>query len=92
MEFAQHVPGFVDQDEEDRVRITFNSLDELMNHPWMVERKSREGFFKYSISRGDTLMAEYKEGREWWVIGYLSGEGIDKLDLPEWQPVEKDKT
>ena len=48
------------------------------------------GFYRFSISKrfnGETiLMAEYKQGKEWWVVGYITNDekGITN-SLPVWE-------
>lgn len=87
-----YVTGF-----ENQVR-HFGSLNELLNIDWVDRfRKLPNGqidpnFHKYSISKHSdhkgyeyTLMAEYKGGKEWWVIGYLDESHI-LHELPKWVP------
>ena len=94
MKIRSHVPNYCFDGEEPDPEIEFNSLDELMNIDF-VKRWANNPmiqFHKYSISyrpshygiTSHLLMAELKGGAEWWVIGYLSGEGIEKIGLPEW--------
>lgn len=87
-----YVTGFENQTR------TFGSLNELLNIDWVDRfRKLPNGqidpsFHKYSISKHSdykgyeyTLMAEYKDGKEWWVIGYLD-ESPTLHELPKWVP------
>jgi hypothetical protein len=57
---------------------SFNSLKELLNIKWVKQFSKSKNFYRYSIDLADsysssrhTLMAEYKNGTEWWVIGFI---------------------
>lgn len=57
---------------------SFNSLKELLNIKWIKEFSKSKNFYRYSIDLADSypssrhiLMAEYKNGTEWWVIGFI---------------------
>ena len=68
----------------------FNSLDELLAIKWIVSFKEQNEFFQYSISREQWLMAEFKEGREWWVIGYFPKAFSELAEwFPKWTPKKK---
>jgi hypothetical protein len=69
--------------------VEFNSLEELVNLPFVKSMANRENFYRFSITTDKTkkLMAEYNEGGEWWVVGFLS-ETI--AELPEWSPQKND--
>jgi hypothetical protein len=74
----------------DEESASFNSLDELMEIEWIASWKEHTDFYKYSISRNQWLMAEFKEGREWWVIGYFHEVYNDvQLWFPIWIPKDK---
>src|SRR5882757_8215824 len=93
-EFKQHIPPFVDGVE--KKSFNFYTIDELLENPivnrWKMhpfdEEKPHEYFYRYSIS-GKYLMAEFYEGKEWYVIGSILHP--EKLDLPTWEPNRKDK-
>ena len=90
IKFKQHVPNFVDIDDDQKERAEFNSQEELLAHPWIDDWTKHEGFLRFSLSpqgRGyeTHLMAEFDEGKKWWVLGYLST--TEGLDLPRWKPV-----
>jgi hypothetical protein len=40
------------------------------------------------------LLAEFREGREWWVVANLTGEDSLKIleGLPEWEPQDRHET
>ena len=81
--------------------VEFNTLEELLNIDFVKGfSKTRDGtpdpeFFKYSYSQYPelrshkddefTLMAEYKDGREWFVIGNVV-DSIPPDGLPKWIP------
>jgi hypothetical protein len=92
---TQYRPAFVTGFEND-VR-EFNSLKELFGIEW-VENFSLSGgikdtsFYRYSYDHYSdykdkeyTLMAEYNDGYEWWVIGFVNDNQIIK-ELPIWKP------
>lgn len=59
-----------------------------MNIEFVKQWKNNE-FFQFSISpsgEGYILMCELKNGTKWYVVGYLTGVGEDKLNLPLWKP------
>jgi hypothetical protein len=60
------------------------------DHPAVETRKwvipNEPPFYRWSKTKRDEypcLMAEYDEGRKWWVIGFIR-EGYDELQLPIW--------
>lgn len=67
--------------------IEFNSLEELVNLPFVKHYKNKKDFYRFSItnSKSKMLMAEYNEGSVFWVVGFLS-EAIE--GLTEWTPPE----
>jgi hypothetical protein len=75
----------------------FNSLDELLNIEWVDAFKRlpndqiSPSFHQFSINKWSdqndhkyVLIAEYKEGFEWWVVGYIDDNEIIK-ELPIWK-------
>lgn len=96
MKFRQHIPNMVDTGDKP-FEIEFNTLEELLDNDFIKGFKqhpfdkglSNEYFKQYSISHHHDdnylLMVEYLEHPnfpEWWVLVYLSGAGVDKLELP----------
>ncbi len=87
--FRGHRPGSMDYDEPPP-NLEFDQLEELLEMDWVKGFSRREDFSGYAMSIGDHplqyahLMATYKDGTEWWVVGYLS-EACSKLALPEWK-------
>ena len=76
----RHFPNFVDVDEQERVTVAFNTVDELLGISWVKKFASLPHFHQFSISDRH-LIAEYRGGREWWVVGLLEHPVID---LPKW--------
>jgi len=70
--------GFDDEEAE------ANTLDELTAIPWVKSWSEDERFYRYSVSRGDLLMAENDQGRHWHVVAILDGSA--DFGLPEWKP------
>lgn len=68
----------------DQKPITFETVDELLSMDWIARRKNYQDgdFYRFSISE-NRLMAEYAEGKKWWVVGFLE----KPIDLPKWEPV-----
>lgn len=88
----QHIPAFISGGEPKSNE--FSSLEELFNIDWVKQWADTNEFHRFSLSSdkylsgGVHLMAEYKEGTEWWVVGYISDDEITR-QLPIWKPVEK---
>jgi hypothetical protein len=75
------------------------NLDFVKNFKNTLDDKPNPHFHQFSISnhagkRGyedeytNILMAEFKDGSEWWVVGYISETEIVN-QLPVWEPKEK---
>lgn len=59
-------------------------LVDLMDHG-----QDNAGFHQFSISERNgekILMAEYRQGKEWWVVGYITDETGLTDSLPKWEP------
>jgi hypothetical protein len=80
--FKQHRPPMVDAGEF--IQVEFNSIDELLNHPWIKQWKSNDKFYRFSLSETNTLMCEINYGKNWFILGYLDS----PVDLPKWEPRE----
>lgn len=82
MTFKQHIPGFISG--LDPVSFHFDCLDELLQneivHRWTVD----PAFYRFSLSHGDTLMAEMDGGAKWWVVGFVKDGDTAGLNLPVW--------
>ena len=76
----QYRPAFFEGFENETVE--FSSTKELINIPF-VKNFCDDGFSGFAIS-DEHLIATYKNGKEWWVVGTLSDPSTVKL--PMWQP------
>ena len=77
----EYVPGFVDNGE-DLKEVTFKTTKELLKIPFVKRWSKDKEFYRFSIS-DENLMAEFKNGKEWWVIGNI--ERPEEVDLPQWK-------
>lgn len=82
---------------EDEV-ICFNTLEELINTSWVTSFSNHPNFYRFSISRKYApsksiyLMAEYDNGRKWYVVAIISEYDLELLkDLPEWVAVKDEE-
>jgi len=83
IKFRRHVPNFVELDKMPEIQ-EFDFVDSMLNDEWIGGfRKIPNNFYRFSIS-GHYLMAEYDNGKVWWVVGYVV-EG-DVTSLPDWVP------
>lgn len=87
MTIRQHVPGFVDLGDEEPRHAEYSTKEELLQIPWVASYMTRyehpavKPFHRWSLS-DHWLMAEFDEGREFWVVGFLSDPIA--IDLPQW--------
>ena len=75
----------------DKEQSEFNSKEELLSVPWINGLTKSDSFHRLSVSRRTgrpILMLELDEGREFWAIGFIEGEG-DLSWLPNWENNEK---
>lgn len=75
----QYRPAFFEGFKNERA--DFDTVEELMKVPFVKGFSEDENFFRFSVS-GDHLLAEFRNGDEWWVVGTLK-EPVD--GLPEWR-------
>jgi len=75
----QHLPSFIDNQEP--IVAEFKTTEELLNLDFIKYYADLPDFYKFSIG-GNLLMAEYKDGSSWWVIGTIIG----TTTLPAWVP------
>jgi hypothetical protein len=88
IEIVEHRPAFVDIDKP-RERIVAETQAALLADPRITRWRDDPGFHRFSLSQAGhrpLLMAEFKKGREWWVVGYITV-GREYLTLPTWEPV-----
>lgn len=94
--YRQYRPAFFDgfTNEEGET----SDCTDLLNRDFVANFANRFDFYRFSIGSSVetptgamcTLMAEYKEGREWWVVAYLWPEYSEELAaLPKWKPRDK---
>ena len=76
----QYIPNYVDGIDPETVK--FFSTEELLKIPFVESWSKYPEFFQYSLSE-NLLMAEFKDGKEWWVVGYIYGDII--INLPKWK-------
>jgi hypothetical protein len=74
----QHRPDFVEG--YPKALVEFDTLEELLAIPWVKNFSVLKTFHRYSVS-GNCLIAEYRNGREWWVVGLLKNNDVG---LPKW--------
>lgn len=85
----QHVPGFFLDAVTPAPVAEVADAEALLALPWVQRWSQGPGFYRFSESPGETmdfetrlLMAEFDEGRKWWVVAYLRG---DRTNLPVWE-------
>jgi hypothetical protein len=87
MKLKQHIPDYVDTDS---YTIEADSITEILNDPRVASWTKLPSFFRFSyekypdrpfeVTYPATLMAEFRNGAEWWVVGYLT----EIPNLPIW--------
>lgn len=98
MKAEQYRPSYFSGFEQEQNH--FDNTEQLLNIEWIKKFACRNNFHKFSLSRDSdkydgkpqhTLMAEYNNGFEWWVVAFIGDEDISGIsDMPEW--VAKDKS
>lgn len=88
-EIKQHFPAFCEGFDAKLERI--ESAADLDSIEWIRSWREDPGFYRFSVTRDPDylklLMAEFDQGRKWYVVGILSN---DLPDLPAWVPVERE--
>ncbi len=90
-QIKQHRPNYFDPLVFVNLTVDFESTEELLNIPFVLNFSTASNFSHYAISEDgtkSTLMAVYDDGYEWWVIGFI--DDISKVDLPKWEPIYKE--
>lgn len=77
----QYIPAFVTGFENEEV--SFNTTEDLLEIGFVKNFSKLDNFYQYSIS-DNALMAEYKDGRSWWVVGFI--DKLQEVSLPKWEP------
>lgn len=81
--FMPHYPHGDYDNEAERSSVYFDTNEELFEVDMVKRWSMHKDFYRYSIS-DNHLMAEYIDGKKWWVIGYIKYP--EKLNLPKWEP------
>lgn len=82
MQFRQIRSSFNDPDDV-MLKFDFETSEELFNHDYIKWHTKQPLFTRFSLADDHTLMAEYKDGFEWWVVGYINYPS--SLNLPKWR-------
>jgi len=81
-EIRQYSPAFFSGFENQTVE--FETISQLKSIPFVLNFTTTEDFCGFAISRdNNALVAVYKNGTEWWVVGFIKDTNID---LPTWCP------
>lgn len=83
MQFRQLRSSFNDP-EDVMLHFDFETSEELFSHDYIKWHMKQPHFTRFSLTNDHTLMAEYKNGFEWWVVGYINYP--ESLNLPKWKP------
>lgn len=78
MKVNQYRPAFFQGFENEQYE--FFSVEELLSIPFISNFSSDPNFYRFSVF-GNMLMAEYRGGREWWVVANFENPNIE---LPKW--------
>lgn len=74
----------------------YNTLQELLTIDWVNHYSKLPGFYRFSVSTYNKiikywlLMAEYKDGFDWYVVGYIQSP-IIAAQLPFFEPKYKEQ-
>lgn len=83
----QHVPAFFEGFEPETVE--FETVEQLLDIPWVHHFTEHPEFYRFSLHRDcRTLMAEYKDGAYWLVVGFIMHPmwHVSPEKLPRWEP------
>lgn len=81
--FRQIRSSFNDPDDK-MFSCQFETMEDLLHHDYVRRHTVYRHFFRFSIiPRDNTLMAEFTDGFEWWVVGRI--DDPSDLHLPEWR-------
>lgn len=75
----------------DKTEHIFNTMKELLNIDWVKEITEYEDLHRLSIAIDEDnnqhkLMAEFREGYDWYVVGFIYGHDITPIsDMPIWK-------
>lgn len=71
---------------DEPIEFLFNNIDELLNNSHIKSFCDRHDFHRFSIDE-DTLIVEYDNGYDWYVIGYIKYPEL--LQLEKWNYKER---
>lgn len=95
--YRQHRPAYFEGFENEEGNVS--DLEQLLKIDFINNFTTDPNFRRFSIGSGvetptgfmTTLMAEYREGKEWWVVAYLWPQDADELEaLPKWEAIYDD--
>lgn len=78
MKIKKHYPAFCDFKPEEA---EYEDIESLLKVPFVASWTEVPSFHQFSVS-GNTLMAELKGGREWWVVGEME----NTIGIRKWMP------
>jgi len=86
----QYRPNLVTTTEDNQM-VEFETTQELLNIDFVKKFSNRNNFYRYSLDIDNyfnqySLMAEYNDGRDWWVVGFI--DNPQDIDLPKWKPIK----
>lgn len=96
--YRQHRPAYFEGFENEEGNVP--NLEQLLKIDFINNFSTDPNFHRYSLGSSIetptgfmiTLMAEYKEGFEWWVVAYLWPQDREELEpLPQWKALYKDR-
>lgn len=99
MKAERYLPNYFSGFKPERNQ--FDNSKELFGIDWISDFKETDGFHRFSIGRDaeyvehnkqpqHVLMAEYKDGYEWWVVAFIRDKDISGIDdIPNWKPKNK---
>ena len=84
---SQYYPSFCDGFRVSTRK--FNTTKELLRVPFVKKFSEDEDFSGYALEREEhdtetTLMATYKKGKQWYVVGFINGKA-STVNLPKWE-------
>lgn len=96
--YRQYRPAFFEGFENEEGEVA--NVEELLKLEFVHNFWLSPKFHRFSIGTGIetpsgwmvTLMAEYRQGYEWWGVAYLWPQHREELEpLPQWKGLYKDK-
>lgn len=79
--YVPHIPGFCDGCKT--TLTTFDTKEQLLEFLKNIPKENET----LAISDDNTIMTVTKDGKFWWVHGYVKDTSI--LDLPDWKNLKK---